>query len=68
MIKAKNKQIHKQKKQTNKKQKKHFKDPKYISQIKSDLHEIFREASCGCSMMIKTKNKEFYKQTNKQTF
>ena len=42
-------------------------DPKYLSQIMSYLHYIFRETSCGCATMIKTKNKQIYKQTNKQT-
>merc|ERR1712236_196742 len=39
------------------------------SQIKSDLHEIFRVHSCGCSKMIKIKktNRSTNKQTNKQT-
>ena len=43
-------------------------DPKFLSQIKLDLHEIFRGAFCGCPMMIKTKkNKSINKQTNKHT-
>ena len=60
------KTIHKQaNKQTNKK---HLLDPKYLSQIKSDLHITFRETSCGCPMMFKTKkNKQIHKQTNRQT-
>ena len=41
-------------------------DPTYLSQIKSDLHKIFRVCSCGCPKMIQTKNKPFNKQTNKQ--
>ena len=44
-----------------------FLDPKYISQIKSDLHEIFRETFCGGSTMNKTRNKQIYKWKNKQT-
>ena len=65
MIKIKNKQTNKQ---TNKQIKnKHFLDPKYISQIKSDLYQIFRETFRGCPSMVKTKNKPIDKQTNEQT-
>ena len=28
-------------------------DPKYLSQIKPDIYETFRETSCGCPKMIK---------------
>ena len=38
-----------------------FLDPKYLSQINSDFHEIFRETFCTCPMMFKTK-KQIYKQ------
>ena len=41
-----------------------FLDHEYISQIKLDPHETFREASCGCPMLMKTKNPD--KQKNKQ--
>ena len=44
-----------------------FLDPKYPSQIMSDLHEMFGVTSCGCPTMIETKNKHIYKQTNIQT-
>merc|ERR1711867_309049 len=57
-------------KQTNKQTNKHFLDPIYLSQIKSDLHKIFRAYSCGCPKMIKIKNKrgqQANKHTNKQT-
>ena len=64
MIKIKNKQVYKQ---TNKQTNKHVLDIEYLSQFKSDLHEILRETSFGFSMMIKAKNKPIYKQTNKQT-
>ena len=50
-------------KQTNK----HFKDPKYLSQIKSDIQENHRVTSYGCSKMIKIKKKQTGQQTNKQT-
>ena len=53
-------------KQTNKQTNKHFLDPEYISQIKSDPHEIFTVYSFGCPKMIKMKNKQLNKQTNKQ--
>ena len=33
----------------------------------SDLQETLRKNFCGCPTMIKTKNKQFYKQTNKHT-
>ena len=50
-------------KQKNKQTNKHFLDPIYPnSQIKSDLHKLFMETSCGCPQMIKTKKN---KQTNK---
>ena len=60
------------KKETNKSTNKQTKqinilDPKYLSQIKSDLHKTFREASCWYPIMINTKNKQLHKQTNKQT-
>ena len=56
-------------KRTNKQTNKHFLDPIYLSQIKLDLQKIFRETSCRSPTMIKTKkNKQIYKQTNKQTF
>ena len=44
-------------------------EPIYLSQIKSDPHEIFRVYSCGCTKMIKIKktNSSTNKQTNKQT-
>ena len=65
MIKIKkNKQIIKQ---TNKQTNKHFLDPRYISQIKSNLPKIFRGTFCWCPTKIKTKDKQIYKQTNKQT-
>ena len=48
------------KKQTNKK------NPKYLCQIKPDLHETFRETSCGCQTMNKTQNKQIHIQKNKQ--
>merc|ERR1712239_4506 len=64
MIKIKNRSTNKQ---TNKQTNKHILDLEYLSQIKSDLHEILRETSFGCSTMIKAKNKQIYKQTNKQT-
>merc|ERR1711888_144276 len=67
MIKAKNKQIYKQtNKQTNKQT---FLDPKYHTQIKSNLHKIFRGTFCWCPTKVKTKktNKSINKQTNKQT-
>ena len=54
-------------KQKNKQTNKHFLDPKYLSQIKSDLHEIFRVGSCGCPKMIKIKIQKNNTQTNKQT-
>ena len=41
-----------------------FIDPKYLSQIKLDLHKIFRVTFFGCPEMIKKNNK---KQTNNQT-
>merc|ERR1712215_554326 len=53
-------------KHTNK-QNKHVLDLEYVSQIKSDLHEIFRVYFCGCPKMIKIKNKSINKLTNKQT-
>ena len=63
MIEIKNEQINKQ---TNKQI--NILDPKYISQIKPDIQEPFRETSCGCPTMIQTKtNKSINKQTNKQT-
>ena len=71
MIKIKNKSINKQ---TNKQTNEHFLDPKYLSQIKFDLHEALRKTSCGCPAMIKTTkpnksqnktNKSVNKQTNK---
>ena len=65
MFKIKNKQVNKQK--TNKQTNKHVLDLEYLSQIKSDLHEIFRVYFCGCPKMIKIKNKSINKQTNKQT-
>ena len=34
--------------------------------MKSDINESFRKTSCGCPMMIKTKN-QTHEQTNKQT-
>ena len=65
MIKIKNnKQVNKQK--TNKQTNKHFLDPEYLSQIKSDPREIFRVYSCGCPKKIKIK-KQTGQQTNKQT-
>ena len=51
--------------QTNKQINKPFLGPIYLSQIKSDLYEIFRVYSCGSSKMIKIKNKPVNKQTNK---
>ena len=64
MIKTeKNKQTHKQtnKKQTNK----HFNNPNYLSKIKSDIHEFFWVAFCGCPKTIKAKtNKSIKKQIN----
>ena len=62
-IKTKKQQIHIQiNKQIN------ILDAKYLSQIKSDIHKIFRETSCGYSTMIEAKNnKSINKQTNKQT-
>merc|ERR1712082_1137 len=42
-----------------------FLDPKYLGQIKSNLHKIFRGTFCWCPTKIKTKNKQIYKQTNK---
>ena len=60
---SKNKQIHEQ---TNKQTNNYFLDPKYLSQIKLDLHKIFRVTSCGCPKVIKIKNKRSNKQTNKQ--
>ena len=53
-------------KQTNKQTNKHFLDPKYLSQIKSNLHKIFRGTFCWCPKKIKTK-KQTNLQTNKQT-
>ena len=50
---------------TNKQTNKHVLDIEYLSQIKSDLHEIFRVYFCGCPKMIKIK-KSINKQTNKQ--
>ena len=41
-----------------------FIDPKYLSQIKLDLHKIFRVTSCGCPKIIKIINKQINKQTN----
>jgi len=43
-----------------------FIDPKYLSQIKLDLHKIFRVTFFGCPEMIKktTKNKQTIKQIN----
>ena len=55
------------KKQTNKQANKHVLDLEYLSQIKSDLHEIFRVYFCGCLKMIEIKNKSTNKETNKQT-
>merc|ERR1711875_127409 len=52
---------------TNKQTDKHFVDPKYLSQIKSDPLDIFRVYSCGCPKKIKIKDKQVNKQTNKQT-
>ena len=46
-----------------------FLDPQHFSQIKTDLHKIFRATSCGCPKMIKIKkqtNLSTNKQTNKQ--
>ena len=57
-------------KQTNKQTNKQlniFLDPKYLSQIKSDRHKIFRIYFCGCPKIIQIKNKSINKQTNKQT-
>ena len=39
----------------NKQTNKHFIDPIFLSQIKSDLNKIFRVTSCGCPKMIKTR-------------
>ena len=69
MIKTKkqtNQQTNKKQTQTNN----HFLDPKYLSQIKSDLHKNFRVTSCGCPKIIKINktNKSINKQTNKYTF
>ena len=62
-----NKSINKQTNKHTNKQTNTFLDPIYLSQIKSDLHEIFRVYSCGCPKMIKiNKNKSIKKQTNKQ--
>ena len=41
--------------------------PKYLSQIKLDLHKIFWVTSRGWAKMIEIKNKQIYKQRNKQT-
>ena len=60
MIQTKNKQINKQ---TNK-QINNFLDPKYLSQMKYDLHEIFRVCFWGCPKMNKKTNKSTNKQTN----
>ena len=64
------KQINKQTyKQTNKQTNKQINillNPKYLSQIKSDLHKIFRVTYCGCPKMVKTK-KQISKQANKET-
>ena len=51
--------------QTNKQTKKHFLDPEYLSQIKSDPRKIFRVYSCGFPKMIKIE-KQTVKLTNKQ--
>ena len=59
MIKAKNKQIYKQ---TNK-QINILLYPKYLSQIKSDHHEIFRETVDGVEEYL-TDNKLKLKKTN----
>ena len=65
MIKTNNKQIHKQ---TNKqKNKQTVLDPQYLSQINSDLHEIFRETSYGYQKIIQAKNNQPTNQLNKQT-
>ena len=65
MIKTKiNKSLNKK---TNKQTKKHLLDPKYLSQINSDLHKIFRVPSHKCPKMIEIKNKQLNKQTNQQT-
>ena len=45
----------------------YYLDRKYIDQIKSDLHEIFRETSYGCPTMIKTKKQTKLQTNNKQT-
>ena len=50
----------------NKQTNKHVLDLEYLSQIKSDIHEIVRVYFCWCPKMIKIKNKQFSKQTNKQ--
>ena len=45
-------------------------DPKYLRQIMLGIHEISRDSSCGCPMMIKTNKKarkSINKQKNKQT-
>ena len=52
-------------KQTNKQANKDVLDLEYHSQIKSDLHEIFRVYFCGYSKIIQIKNKSIHKQTNK---
>ena len=65
MTKIKNMSINKR---TNKPTNKHFLDPIYLSQIKSDLHQIFRGYFCDYPKMTKIKkNKSKNKQTNKQT-
>ena len=66
MIKIKKQMGQQTNKQTKKQTNKHFLDPDYLSQIRSDPREIFRVFSCGCAKMIKIKNKQVNKQTNKQ--
>ena len=51
-------------KQTNKQTNVHLLDPKYLSQIRSDLHVVFREKSL---LVSQDDYKKIHEQTNNQT-
>ena len=42
--------------------------PKYLSQIKLDVYETFRETFCECPTVLKTENNQINKQTNKNLY
>ena len=67
MIKIKTRTFQQTNKQTNKQI--NILDPKYLSQIKSNLHKIFRGTFCWCPTKIITEktNKSINKQTHKQS-